>query len=115
MKINPVMAIAALAISALVAYGFFAWNSGEQYRLLITIGGGIAMFLTLGGMLALGSKDSGTAVNLKVLSLVFFIVLLIEHVIFSFAAVAPAPYIIITGILVLIYIAIAYGIRKALK
>jgi hypothetical protein len=45
----------------------------------------------------------------------FFIALLIEHLVFSFTAVKPAPYVIITGILLLVYVLICYVITRALK
>ncbi|GHV33387.1 hypothetical protein AGMMS4952_25200 [Spirochaetia bacterium] len=45
----------------------------------------------------------------------FFIALLVEHIIFSFAGVALTPYVIITGILLLLFVLISYAITRALK
>ena len=114
MKVNVVMLGIALAIAALAAFGFFSGNSGEAYRWVITIGSGITFFITLGGLLALSSPHGGTA-NIKAISVVFFIVFLIEHLVFTFAPLRIEPYIIITGIVLLIYILIAYAINRALK
>lgn len=99
----------------MASYGFFASHAASGIRILLTAGAGVSLFLPLAGMLALGAKDGGTAVNLKVVSVVFFIVLLVEQLIFGFAAKSAAPYIIVTGILLLIYLLIAYSIAKALE
>jgi hypothetical protein len=114
MKINWVLALISLAISGLIAFGFYSGNSNETYQLLITIGSGLSFLITLGGLLALSSSHGGT-VNIKVTSILFFIGLLIEHIIFSFKGINLAPYIIITGILIMVYVLVCYGITRALK
>lgn len=58
--------------------------------------------------------DAGRGtVNFKIVSATIFILLLISHLIFGFTAVRPAPYVIINGILILIYAIIEYGIVKS--
>jgi hypothetical protein len=114
MKFNAVLLIIAFAIAALAAYGFFAGNDGETYRMVIAIGSGVSLFVTLGGVLAI-SAESGSTANIKVVSALFFITLLVENLIFSFTAIRLAPYIIVTGILLLIYVLIIYAITRTLK
>jgi hypothetical protein len=114
MKINPILLIIALAIAALGAFGFYAANGNETYRWLITIGSGLSLFITLGGLLAL-SAEGRTVVNIKVTSVLFFIGLLVEHIIFSVTALRLTPYVIITGILLLLFVLISYAVTKALK
>jgi hypothetical protein len=116
MKINPVFTIIALAISGLLGYGFFAWNDGEPYQLLIAIGGGLTIFLPLGGLLALSSNGRGTVGNIRALSVVFLLVEIISNIIFSTVNMATlAVYIIVNGILVLLYFLIAYSVSRALE
>jgi len=116
MKINPVLLGIALAIAALSGYGFFAANSGKEYQLVLSIGAGLVLFITLSGVLAVSSKDgSGSTTNIRVLSGVFFFAILIEQLIFCFVPFRLPPYIILTGILILIYVLIAYAIRRALQ
>ncbi len=116
MKINIFMLLISLAIASLAGYGFYAANSGTEYVLLQCLGSGISLFMTLGGLLALGSKDGGTSVNVKITSAVFFIIVLIEQIIFSVMNTLPkAPYIVTTGIILLVYAVIVYGIVKALS
>ena len=109
MKINPIMLIVSIAISALAGYGFWAGT----HVLMNTIVAGVCILLTLGVLLSLSSKADGrTSANIKVVAGIFFVVLLIEQIIFTFAHVI-APYIIVTGILLLIYLIIEYAICKA--
>jgi hypothetical protein len=116
MRINLVLLIITLAISGLAGYGFFAWNGGEPYQLLIAIGGGVTVFLPLGGLLALSSNSRGTAGNIRALSSVFLVLEIISNIIFSIAKItAPTGYIIVNGILILVYVLIGYAVNKALK
>jgi hypothetical protein len=114
MKVNFVMLLIALAIAALAGYGFFAANSDEEFHLLLAAGSALTIFLTLGGLLALSVPDGGSA-NIKVTSAIFFVVFLVEQLIFGIFGVREAPYIIVTGILLLIFILVNYGIIRALK
>jgi hypothetical protein len=116
MRINPVLLIITLAISALAGYGFFAWNSGEPYQLLIAAGGGLTVFLPLGGLFALASDGQGAAGNIRALSAVFLVLEITGNIIFSIAKMAaPTAYIIVNGILILIYVLIGYAVSRALK
>jgi hypothetical protein len=115
MKVNPILLIIAIALAALVAYGFYAGNDKEAYRLLIAFGAGLSMSASLGTLLAFSVADRGGSLNIKIVSLLFFLALLVEHLIFSFTKIRVAPYIIITGILLFVYALIAYAIMRALK
>jgi len=114
MKINTVLLCISAAIAGLAAFGFYTGCSNESYRVLITIGSGLSLFITLGGLLAISSPAGGST-NLKLTSAVFFIALLIEQIIFAVAGVTLTPYIVITGIVLLVYILICYAIIQALK
>jgi hypothetical protein len=116
MRINPIFALIALAISVLAGYGFYSWNGGESYRLLAAIGGGLTIFLPLGGLFALSSGGRGTVSNIRALSSVFLVVEIIINIIFSVVNMAtPTAYIITNGILILVYILISYAVSRVLK
>ena len=117
MKVNPIFLLISFAIAFLAGYGFFSANSGETYQLLVTIGAGILIFITLSGILAIQSAGGrGSVGNIRALSIAFLVISIIINVIFSFIAlVTPTAYIIINGILLLVYILIAYAIIRALK
>ncbi|MDR2160250.1 MAG: hypothetical protein LBP23_09335 [Treponema sp.] len=116
MKINPVMTLIALAIAALAAYGFYVSNNGEQNQWLITVGSGVTIFISLGGCLAVFSETRDLAGNIRVTSLVFLIIGIISHIIFSLiSGPGTASYIIVNGIILLLFVLIAYSTSRALK
>ena len=115
MKLNVFLTIISAAIAGLSAFGFFMTNEGDIYRVIITVGAGVSLFVTLGGMFALSSPNRGSIMNVRIVSGLFFIALLAEHIIFSYIGIRFAPYILITGILVLVYLLICYAIIRALK
>ncbi len=116
MKINSVYTIIAFAISALVGYGFYSWNGGESYQLLVAIGGSFTVFLPLVGLLALSSDRRGIVGNIRALSSVFLLVEIITNIVFSITKMPrPNSYIIVNGIFVLVYILISYAACRALK
>ena len=109
MKINWFLLLVSFLIAGLSAYGFWAGTE----NLFLAFGSGASFFITLFGIISV-SFGRGSA-NIKVLSAVFFLLLLIEHLFFAFAGLKQAAYIIITGILLLIYISLFYGIARSLK
>jgi hypothetical protein len=115
MKINPVMLAVSLAVSALVAFGFYTANQGEVYLWLITMGSAFLCFVTLSGILAVSFDVRGGTGNYKIVSALFFIITLISNIMFNFLNFTLAPYIIINGILFLLFIVIEYAIITALR
>jgi hypothetical protein len=116
MKINVVFCFIALAIGTLAGYGFYSWNDPEPYQLLVAIGGGLTIFLALGGCIAVSSDGYGAVGNIRALSAVFLILTIISNIIFSLITMAtPAAYIIVNGILLLMFVLIAYAVGRALK
>jgi hypothetical protein len=115
MTVNPVLLVISLAIAALAAFGFDMGNAGETYCALIAAGSALSFFATLGGLLAFRADGAGASVNIKVVSALFITALLIEHLVFSFTAVKLTPYVIITGLLLLVYALICYALARALS
>jgi len=110
---NPFLALISAAIAGLSAFGFYMAN--DVYGALIAVGCGISFFITLMDLLALSSSNGGISLNVRIVSAIFFIILLIEHIIFSIAGVNLAPYIVITGILVILQKLICYMIKRAVR
>jgi hypothetical protein len=117
MKINVITLAIAFAIAALAGYAFYTANGADtDIPLVNAIGGGIVLFITLAGTIAIGTKNEvGSILNIRVTSGVFFAALLVEQIIFCLVPFHLAPYIIVTGVLVLIYVLIAYSICRALR
>jgi len=116
MQINLVTLLIALGIAALSGYGFYAANGAvTDIPLANALGSGIAIFVTLAGGIAVKSKSGGgSTVNIAVASWVLLIVIVIEQVIFTVVSFNLAPYIVVTGILVLVHVLIIYALSKAL-
>ncbi|MBS9766861.1 MAG: hypothetical protein KGV44_04910 [Flavobacteriaceae bacterium] len=112
MKINLVPTIIALAISSLIAYGFFAFCNNE-HQLLVSIGSFVFLFFTIEMTIGVSFDLPRTTTNIRVVSGVFFVIALISNIIFSFLDFLEPSYIITNGILLLIFILIVYAIYKA--
>jgi hypothetical protein len=112
MKLNLILTIISVALVGLITYGFYSANQNNTYHILITAGAGISLLLTLGGTLAVTSNIRGLSLNIKIVSAIFFVTMLIAHIIFSIINVGLPPYLVITGIMLLLYILTCYLIVR---
>ena len=112
MKINPFMTVIALLLAALVSYALYSYCKSEELQWVITILGGISIFLTWAGTLAVTLPERGKNVNFKVLGSLVAIAMTCLQIFFTFSAVTMPTYILITGAVTLIWLAIAYAIAK---
>lgn len=112
MKCNIFLTVASVLIAALIGYGFYAANSTEHLVWLLCSGAGITSVLTLTGIFGISTKGRTGGINITALSSIFFVLFLICNLVFAFTAVKLAPYVIINGILLIIYTIGMYGIIK---
>jgi hypothetical protein len=112
MKLNFVQTIIAIAVSALIAYGFYTFHDSEN-KILLSAGSFIFLSLTLVLSIGVNFDQSRTTANNRVVSGVFFGIAFISNFIFNFLSFSEASYIIINGILLLIYALIIYSIARA--
>ncbi len=112
MKLNFVQAIIAIALSLLVAYGLYNFHDGENKIVLST---GCFVFLAATLVITIGTnfESSRTTANIRVVSGTFFVIALISNLIFTFLNFSVPSYIIISGILFLLFILITFSIIKA--
>ena len=112
MKINFVQTIIAIAVSLLIAYGLYSFHSSEN-KILLSAGSFVflatALVMTIGASFELPR----TTTNIRVVSGIFFVIALISNLIFTFINFSVPSYVIINGILLLVFILIAYSINKA--
>ena len=116
MKFNIVTLLIALCLAALGGYTLFYVNTAEtDIPLANAIGGGLALFITLTGAISVSSRSGkGPTFNIRVISIIFFAVVLVQQIIFCFVPFSITPYIIITGILLLVYVLIVYFTSRSL-
>ncbi|MBQ4498292.1 MAG: hypothetical protein II973_12435 [Spirochaetaceae bacterium] len=113
MKIKLVPALVSAGIAALAGYGFYAANASEDQKwLMLGIATGTFLILLVGGF-GIKYADRGDS-NITVLSVLFTIAAIIVNVIATCLSFHFAPYIIASGIIVLLYIGITNAIAKAL-
>ena len=114
MKIKLIPSIIAVAICALIAYGFYSFCRGEN-QILLAIGACVFSLLTLGTTMAVCFQNSRTSVNVKVVSGIFFAIAMVSNLIFMFVNFSVPAYVITNGILLLVWLLIAYVIVRASK
>lgn len=111
MKIKVIPLIIVLGLAALMAYGLFSFCKNDN-ALLLAIVGGIMLFVALTAAFGVSFEPHRTSVNIKVTSIVFFLLALISNVIFAFVQFSVPLYIVINGLLLLIWLLIVYGINR---
>lgn len=113
MKANIVLIIVSLVVGTLVAYAFYSLASAEDTKMLLTIGSGLCFCLTLSASIGIAFENKRAGVNIKVLSVVFFILLLISNLIFTFITFSTSAYIITNGLILVLWFLSAYLIAKS--
>ncbi len=106
MKFNPINSVIALAISFLIVYGFCSLDSNTN-RILVGAGGFIFLSATLVMMIGITFEYPRTALNLKIVSGIFFVLALLSNLIFSLLNLSYVSYVITNGIILLVFALIA--------
>ena len=104
--------IIAIALSALISFGFYSMDI-ESNKLLIAIGGFVFFAITLACTIGIQFETAGVSTNVRVLSSIFFVVGLVSHIVFSFFSSSVPLYVIVNGIVILVYALIVNGLIKA--
>jgi hypothetical protein len=112
MKVNFVQTIIAIAVSLLIAYGLFSFHDSEN-KILLSAGSFLFLAVTLIFTIGTSFELPRTTTNVRVVSSIFFVVALISNLVFTFLKFSVPSYIIINGILLLVFILITYSINKA--
>ena len=112
MKLNFVQTIIAIAVSLLIAYGLYSFHDSEN-KVLLSLGSFVFLATTLVITIGVNFEQSRTTTNVRVVSGIFFVISLASNLIFSFFTFSTLSYVITNGILLLIFVLIAYSINKA--
>ena len=112
MKLNFVQIIIAIAVSLLIAYGLYSFHHSEN-KVLLSLGSFVFLATTLVITIGVNFEQSRTTTNVRVVSGIFFVISLASNLIFSFFTFSTLSYVITNGILLLIFVLIAYSINKA--
>jgi hypothetical protein len=112
MKVNAITTIISVAISAIVAYCLYSWCKSEN-EFLLCVGGFLSLGLTMMFTIGVSFEQSRTTTNIRFLSGTFFVLLLISNMIFAFVQFSSPTYVLVNGLLLLIWLLVVYGIKKA--
>ena len=113
MKIKVIPIFFAAAISALIAYALYIFCKTEGQELLLAIGGGISLFLPLATCFGVRFPQGRTSANIATIGGVFFAILLITQIIFTFVQFSTPVFVIVTGLLLLVFLSSVYAVAKA--
>lgn len=113
MKLNIVPSIISAAFAGLIAYFLYITAEGDQQQLLLTIAGGLFSFLTLWGTMGYTLDEGRKAVNLKVCSGVFFIMVVAVEFVFACTGFSVPTFVIVNGVGVLLWFSMMYSLFRS--
>ena len=112
MKLNLVQSIVAMAISILISYALYSFHTGES-KILLCIGNFVLLASTLITSIGASFEFPITTANVRVLSILFFLIALVSNLVFTFINFSIPSYVVTNGILLLIFFLIVYSISNA--
>lgn len=111
MKINPVNALIAVVLSALLAYAL--WSLDGELKYYVAVGAFVFFVGTLLPLIGGSYENSRGTVNLRVVSAVFFVLGLLINGVFGVFSFSATAYIVSAAITFLIYVFIANAVYGA--
>jgi hypothetical protein len=113
MKINLFTAFISIALAAIISY-FFSYFVSNINSVLIAIGSFISFFIVNLGLFSANFEYEKTTFLTRIASGIFACIMLIVQLVFFFySTFSPPVYILFTGIFILLYVLIIYGISKS--
>ena len=111
MKLNLITSAIALAICALIAYAFYSFSDNPNKAILAT---GSMLLLGISLLVAIGAQYNRypAGINSRVVSVLFFVTVLLSHIVFSFLDFTIPAYVVTHGILFLLYLLMLYFIMR---
>lgn len=101
-----------LLIIATVAIGYLAYDMAHSHadpnELLVGIGTGLSVLLTLGCVIGISLKNSRMNINMKAWSGVAFLVLIVVNLCFAGFGVSMPYYLIVISLLLVIHLWVIY-------
>ncbi len=113
MKIKPVLFLFALSLAAILTYAAYTIADPDDPQiktLVISAAVSFCMILFLG--LGCSFDHAGKDTNLRIVSVLFCFILVVEHFAFAFWGIRQSGVIITTGLILVIYLLSIYLISK---
>jgi len=116
LKLNPATSLIAIAISALIAYGFYSFGNPIDFHsvrhIIIVISIFVYSSITLIATIGTNFETSRITTVNRTVSVVFFIIGLIATVILNYFSFSIPMFVIVMGILFLIFVLLLYVLSK---
>ena len=111
MKANPFLTFISVMLAALLGYLAFNVANGEENDVICGIGSCICFAATLIPTMGLQYEAGKVSVNIRVFWSIFCVLFVISHFCYAGFGVKMPYYIIVNGIMLMIYLAIFYKIQ----
>ncbi len=111
MKLDKIYAGITTLLCLLIAYAFYSCATMST-KIMHTIGSFIFLMITGLGVFAAKFTEPKTTINIKTISIVFFIIGIILNMVSCIIKFSQPTYIITCGLFITIYILIAYSIER---
>ena len=112
MKANIFLTIISVMLAALIGYLAFHIASGDENDAICGIVSGVGFAATLVPVMGLQYESGRLGVNIRIVSFIFFAIFLISNFCFAGFGVKMPYYIIVNGIMLMIYLAIFYKMQS---
>ena len=114
MKLNVTNTVIAVVLAALLSYLCYTLSNHESVRTLITAGSFFTSAIALIAALGLRVPEyPRTSVLLKTVSSIFATLIICDNIIFSFFDFSVAFYIILTGLLLVVFLLVYSSVYNA--
>lgn len=113
MKINVVLSLIILVLSSLLGYWVYSVADTDIHATLAGVLSAICLALPLTLGFGVSYNTSASLVNIRMLSCVLFLIMLILHFYYAATGISMPYYVLVNGILICIYVAIVYAIVKS--
>ncbi len=111
MKANIFLTLISLVLAGLIGYWVFSNAEGKEQDMLCGICSTVCFLATLIPAIGLRYESDRIGTNIRVLSGLFFIAFLISHFYFANYDIKMPLYVILNGILLVVYLGIFYKIQ----
>ena len=101
-----------LLITATLAISYLAYDIADTHsdpnEIIVGVGTGISILMTLGCLLGISLKDSRLNINMKAWGSVAFVILIITNLCFAAFGVTMPYYVIVISLLLVIHLWVVY-------
>ena len=111
MKANIFLTGISVILAAIIGYLAYNISEGQDNDVLCGVGSSVCFIATLVPAIGLQYESGRLGVNIRVFSVLFFVIFLISHFCFAGFGIKMPYYIICNGILLVIYLAIFYKMQ----